>query len=365
MFNLGTKVSKYPLWKVFPLGFNIVTMYEADNRHINQRVYQRTVLENFQKGLNILKQDDQLLQLVEGHNEWFLPGLVRRAIQAMLPWFESPQPEQFFSQNKPGIYPETSKHIGIIMAGNLPLVGLHDLLMVLLAGHRALVRTSTRDSVLIRRLVSQFHPGLQSRIAFRESLDPQSLSFLIATGSNNTARYLKHQFVGIPKIIRGNRYSVAVLNGEESAEHLNGLAEDILLYHGMGCRSVSNLLIPKGYRFDNLLQALNRFPKELLSEAWYRVVTWENAIRQMEFPNEVVGKRVAFWKGENLKTVPVGVVNLVTWEDRTQLEAHLTAKRDELQCIVGRDQPVEFGRSQHPGLADFADGINSYALLVA
>ncbi len=321
------------------------------------------VLENFRRGLNVLMKDERLLQLVEGHNEWFLPGLVRRAMEAMLPWFEPPQPEHFFSQNNNGLTSGDSRQIGIIMAGNLPLVGLHDLLMVLLAGHQALVRTSSKDAILIRRLVSQFDPNLQSRITFHEALDPQSLSFLIATGSNNTARYLNHRFEAVPKLIRGNRYSVAVLTGEESKADLDGLAEDILLYHGMGCRSVSNLLVPKGYRFDNLLMALNRFPKELLAEAWYRVVTWENAIRRMEYPNEVVGKRVAFWNSQQLRTVPVGVVNLVTWENHILLNNHLISNGKELQCVVGLDQPVGFGESQHPGLTDFADDVNSYKIL--
>lgn len=314
-----------------------------------------TLLGNFRRGLEFILEDERLHQLATGHNEWFLPGLIRNAIEATLPWFD-PSKVETLTRQRP-------KCIGIIMAGNLPLVGLQDLLMVLLTGHHAHIKTSSKDSILIRRLVSQFDLELRNRIQFQEDLDPHKIDFLIGTGSNNTARYLNHHFADVPKLVRGNRYSVAVLTGDESKEDLEDLSRDILLYHGMGCRSVSNLMVPKGYRFEGLITALHNYPSEMLAEAWARVVKWENAIHKMKFPSGSVGKRVAFWKGEHLRTVPVGVVNWITWNNEDHLRGLIEAKKDELQCIVGKGQPIAFGQSQFPDLYDFADEVNTFDLL--
>lgn len=316
------------------------------------------IQNNLTEGLELLLRDQPLLELAHAHNEWFLPELVGNAIQAVMPWFNQPLPPTLQRSA-----PESAR-IGIVMAGNLPLVGLHDLFMVLLAGHEAKVKTSSKDALLMRRLVSQLKVAWQSRITFVDDLDPAQLDFLIATGSNNTARYLQQRYATLPRLIRKNRFSVAILRGGESPEELRLLAQDILMYHGMGCRSVSNLLVRKGMDLAPLQAAIAEFPTELLAEAWFKVVGWENATRQMLDPDHVVNPKVAFeWKGE-LQTVAVGVINLVEWEEEVEITEMLALAAEQLQCRVG-SQELPFGKAQFPDVADFADDVNTFELLLA
>jgi len=315
------------------------------------------IQEDLAKGLKQLMDDQPLLELVHAHNEWFIPELVKHALKAMLPWFTEPLPP-FLLHNA-----AHTGTIGIVMAGNIPLVGLHDLWMVLLAGHRALIRTSSKDALLMRRLISQLCPENQDRITFTDDLDPKEIDFLIATGSNNTARYLEQRYANVPRLIRKNRFSVGILQGNETASDLTHLVEDVLFYHGMGCRSVSNLLVLKGVDLRPFQAALTSFPRKWLADAWFKVVAWENATRQMVNEDHLTHSTVAFEWRESMQTAPVGVLNLVPWETETDLMEQLETAKESIQCTIGH-QGLGYGMAQCPSVTDFADGVNSYALLL-
>jgi hypothetical protein len=307
------------------------------------------------QALKVLSQDEELLAQVHSANPWFTPALVRTAIASMGSWFDG---NGGFGQVEKREAPLT---IGIVMAGNVPLVGLHDLLSVLLAGHKACVKLSAKDALLIPALLERLSFALP--VTMVDRLGPSSIDFLLATGSDNTARYLEHDFAEVPKLIRKNRFSVAVLEGTESAEDFDGLARDILLYHGMGCRSVSNVLVPVGMGLGGLWAAIERFSGEVLADEWAEVVAWEGAVASMGGELAAPCSRLlAEWR-EDLGAARIGVLHLVTYSSLDAAMALLAASKDKIQCVVGLGQAVGFGNSQNPAWDDFADGVDVRGLL--
>lgn len=311
------------------------------------------------EAMNALGWDTALLAQVHTHNEWFLPELVQAAVAAMSDWWLPGQLEKFARPYPPAT---RSLRVGIIMAGNLPLVGLHDLLCVWLSGHTAIVKLSSKDALLLPALVAQLpQPG---PVEFVEELEPSDLDFLLATGSDNTARYLEHRFAEVPRIVRRNRFSVAVLQGEETPEALAALSRDILLYHGMGCRSVSSLLVPEGYDTNGLVAALNNFPAKLLAPAWRKIQRWEAAMQGMKFTSqEFASEQVVLQWHSELTPARIGVIHLLPYAAQEDIVSILAASKDKIQCVVGHNQAHGFGKAQFPQLDEFADGVDVMAAL--
>lgn len=316
--------------------------------------FKNSQVKEIGRALEALSQDHSLLFQVYATNPWFTPQLVCTAIESMRFWWDQIDTGQIQKE-------QNQRTIGIIMAGNVPLVGLHDLLSVWKSGHHARIKLSGKDSLLIPALLEKLAGELPVTIVDR--LDPSKIDFLLATGSDNTARYLAHDFADLPRLIRKNRFSVAVLSGDETAEDWNGLARDILLYHGMGCRSVSNLFVPAGVDLSPLWNAIDRFPPELLSEAWNEIVQWEQAIYAINGHEKSPTTRLLPQKQESPGSAKIGVLHLIDYSSSSELESHLAAAKDKIQCIVGQGQAVPFGHSQLPGWDDYADGVNVMELL--
>lgn len=311
------------------------------------------IWKDFGQALDALQADGPAMEAAEAANPWFTGSLIREAIAALRPWFD----QDLALPEAPASHP---RRIGIVMAGNLPLVGFHDLLMVLLAGHRAEIKPSSKDIHLLEALIRHLDPALQSRIRLHTALDPAQIDALIATGSDNTARYLQYHFAKVPMILRKNRFSVAVLTGNESYADWEELAKDILLYHGMGCRSVSNLLVPPDFDPQGLWEALDAFPKRKLAEEWERVVRWEKAIRGMQSGGTDGPERMVWEQGQLLGPTALGTLRAVNYEDADALQKYLEAADTRIQCVVGEGRPIAFGESQSPGPWDFADGVDTY-----
>ncbi len=193
-------------------------------------------------------------------NNWFIPAFIDAAVdnitqnflQAALlaPWLEA----------YPSLPGRPAKTVGVVMAGNIPLVGFHDFLCVFVSGHRLVMKPSTKDDVLLRHLVQvllEWEPSLETSISFSGML--KECDAYIATGSNNSSRYFDYYFGKYPSIIRRNRTSVALLSGEETTEELGRLADDVQLYFGLGCRNVTKLYVPRGYDFVPVLDALRKY----------------------------------------------------------------------------------------------------------
>lgn len=304
--------------------------------------------------------DAKLLQSACKINPWFSPFYIRSAGEALQSWMEEKTIEKFLSQYAGDKKPP--KKIAVIMAANLPFVGFQDLFQVFLSGNICLYKFSSRDSVLMQALLEKWielAPEIQP--FFQPLTDESTIDFVVATGSDNTARYTGHKYRICPALIRKNRFSVAVLSGNETEIELNGLASDILLFNGMGCRNVSNLLVHPGFDMNPLLNTLEKYPEDKLSDAWKKRMKWECAIAEMLPFKNIVSRNAIIQSGTELKSVAPGYLNVVECETEDKINILIAESRNKIQCVVGNHCEVAFGKSQQPALDDFADGVDLIA----
>ena len=264
---------------------------------------------------------------------------------------------------------ESPKTIGLIMAGNIPLVGFHDFLTVLMSGHSVIAKLSSNDKQffpLIGSFLKDVEPEFEEKIKFTNDR-LEGFDAVVATGSNNTARYFNHYFKGYPSIIRQNRNSVAVLTGNETVEELEALGEDIFRYFGLGCRSVSKLFVPRGYDFDNVFKAIFSF-KDFINHAKYaNNYDYNKAVYLMsEF--KLVENGFFMLKEESSYGSPIATMFYEYYDDAEMLKNRLVFDDDKIQCVVGNNNWIEgevkFGESQHPSLWEYADGVDTMEFLL-
>ncbi len=261
-----------------------------------------------------------------------------------------------------------SKNIAIIMAGNIPMVGFHDLIAVVLTGNKANIKLSSNDTDFLPffiRLLESYEPSLRGCMAITKGT-LSNFDAVIATGSNNTSRYFEYYFGHKPNIIRKNRNSVAVLTGSETNKQLTDLGEDIFRYFGLGCRSVSKLFVPQGYDFDLLFKALE--PYSFLKEhtKYHNNYDYNKAVYLMsEFP--FLDNNFLMLKEDEHYASPIGTVFYEQYESTKTLISKLDREKDQIQCIVSQgfvDVEVPFGNTQTPSLTDYADGVDTVEFLL-
>lgn len=257
-----------------------------------------------------------------------------------------------------------ARTIGLVLAGNIPLVGLHDVICVWLSGHRAVVKCSSQDPELIPALIrtlDQFAPGAAVQMTFTTE-KWGSVDAVIATGSNNSARYFEHYFGHLPTIVRKSRVSVAVLDGTESAEDLAALSEDVLRYFGLGCRNVSKLYLPKDFVLDRLFEAFFPWSGIANNNKYANNYDYTRAIWLLD-KVQFLDNGFVLLKEDEALTSPVGTVFYERYTDHAEVEKKITEHADRIQCVVGKGH-LEFGTTQQPGLADYADGVDTLAFLL-
>jgi len=293
-------------------------------------------------------------------NGWFIPEFIDEAVrQIATQYLQRDKLEAWAASYRLPEEPVAPKTVGLIMAGNIPLVGFHDLLTIFVSGHRQLIKPSSRDEVLVRHLVDQLiemDERVAGFIAFADRLN--GCDAYIATGSNNSARYFDYYFGKYPSLIRRNRTSVAMLTGEETQEELTALADDVNLYFGLGCRNVTQIAVPEGYDFLPLLETFKKY-HFLADLAKYK----HNYDYQLTLL--ILNKKYYMTNGSILLTEdaspfsPISVLHYVYYQPGKR---PLPESAGEIQCIVGRGF-VPFGRAQEPGLADYADGVDTMTFL--
>lgn len=262
----------------------------------------------------------------------------------------------------------SQRNIGVIMAGNIPLVGFHDFLTVLMSGHSIRVKQSSSDAFflpLIVKFLRYVEPGFKDKIFFADK-NLSDFDAIIATGSNNTARHFEYYFGAYPHIIRRNRNSVAVLTGEESGEDLDALGDDIFRYFGLGCRSVSKLMVPKDYDFDALFGALYRF-KDLINYDKYRNNYDYNKAVYLMSRYELLENGFVMLKEDPSYASPIATLFYEFYDNQDSLKNKLEADAELIQCIVGKGRDlnfIPFGQTQKPQLNDYADGVDTFEFLV-
>jgi hypothetical protein len=292
-------------------------------------------------------------------NPWFSETLVLHAMQAIEEQFFSVEAWEAFYKNHP-CQVSTSKNVGIVLAGNLPAVGLHDVLMVLASGNAAHLKLSSQDKALMHLYVlamQSFDAAVPVSIIERL----QGMDAVIATGSDFSGGYFAHYFSTIPHIIRKNRSSLAVLKGNETRAEFTGLAQDIFTYYGLGCRNVSTIAVPTNYDLTALFDELTKetwvldHSKYSNNFQYHRTLYLLNQIPHFDLGNLLVTEN------DDLVS-PVGVLYVHRYSDEASLQAWISEREEKIQCKVGLE--IGFGQSQHPALDDFADGIDTYDFLI-
>lgn len=317
--------------------------------------------------LSKTEQFNDIFDKAEQQNSWFTRANVIFAFKSWSEALSENNVQQWLSQYQ---LPQTTspKKILIIMAGNLPLVGFHDLLCVLVAGHKAIVKLSSDDRVLLPYLIKQmkaFAPEWAEAVAFTDDKVTE-YDAVIATGSDNTARYFEYYFGKKPHIIRKNRHSVAVLTGEETPEELQDLGKDIFLYYGLGCRSVSKLFVPQGYDFDLLFQAIYPY-KDIIEEQKYaNNYDYNKAVYLMSLYKLLENGFLLLKEDEHYGS-PIATLFYEYYTNKEALKKKLATDREKIQCVVGHnfiDGEIPFGQTQTPKLWDYADGVNTLTFLL-
>ena len=297
-------------------------------------------------------------------NVWFTPENVRRALTAVADELTEENLIRW-TNSYPGLneYIKPSR-VGVIMAGNIPLVGFHDFLSVLITGHNLIAKTSSKDDELIiyiSNLLCSINPGFRNRIEFTGGT-LTNFNAVIASGSDNSSRYFDYYFGKYPNIIRKNRNSIAIIEGNETDDELEGLATDIFSYFGLGCRNVSKVYIPKGYDLTTILNHCNNFSGVISHSKYANNYDFNKAVY-------LVNKEVFYDSGflllkEDSKiSSPVSVLYYEYYESKDAVKQQTELLKGKIQCVVSKHN-VPFGKAQWPHLWDYADGIDTIEFLL-
>ena len=295
-------------------------------------------------------------------NGWFQKKACITAIQS---WGSALQPDKIarWESNYPRKDNHNPKTIAVIMAGNIPLVGLHDLISIWISGNRAFVKCATKDSILIPFIVG-IDPIFQSLTSFTDG-QLEGFDAVIATGSNNAARYFDYYFSKYPHIIRKNKNGIAIINGSETLEDMENLGKDMLQYYGLGCRSVSKLYLSKGFDLDLVFGGLYPYAHVIEMNKYANNYDYNKAVYLM---SEFDFLENGFFMLREYKAIssPIATGHYEFYETLGPLKSHLLEQRENIQCIVSKadiEGAIPFGQAQNPQLWDYADGVDTIEFL--
>lgn len=335
-------------------------------------------LSQFSEGASAQKSDvlyndiffddfNNLIHLSQSHNGWYTPEQVYFSIQSWAEALTTENIDKWLSAYKIDQKGD-AKTVALILAGNIPLVGFHDFLSVLITGNKALIKTSSNDQHLLPFLAKYLiavDENLKDSITFVEG-KLENFDAVIATGSNNTARYFEYYFKDKPSIIRKNRNSAAILTGKETTEELEALGEDIFRYFGLGCRNVSKLFVPKGYSFDAFFQAIFKYQDVIHYEKYANNYDYNKAVFLMS-NFKLLDNGFLTLKEDSSYASPISSVFYEYYESLEELKKRLQDDTDKIQCIVSHNltaESIAFGETQKPQLWDYADNVDTITFLL-
>lgn len=293
------------------------------------------------------------------YNGWFTPDNVRKALGAIA---------EMLSEDKLKSWASAydfngGKRVAIIMAGNIPLVGFHDLLSVLISGHTAVIKMSSDDNQLLPIVLDELkaiEPAFIEKIHFTQE-KMENFDAVIATGSDNSARYFEHYFGKYPHIIRKTRSSVAVLDGTENEEELKGIANDVFQYFGLGCRSISKVFLPKDYDLNHLFNAFYAHKEVIDNKKYGNNYDYNKAVYMMG-QHEITENGFLIMKEESALKSPVSVLHYEFYDDLDLVHRVIADSQEQIQCVTGKGF-VPFGKAQCPALDEYADGVDTMEFL--
>lgn len=309
--------------------------------------------------------------LAEQQNGWFTKDNIINVLKGISSWLTRPMIEKWLSS-----YPELKKEgrkpvvVTVIMAGNIPLVGFHDLLSVIITGNIIHAKPASSDSVLLKfitRKLIEIDNNLEKQIHIVDKIST-SANAVIATGSNNTARHFEYYFRNIPHVIRKNRNSIAILDGNETGEEIAKLGEDIFSYFGLGCRNVSKLFVPAGYDFVPFFKGIEQFNGVVNHNKYANNYNYNRTIFLMDGKVFTDNGFVMVTQSKLIPS-PIAVLHFEEYNDITQLGGTLEKEKEHIQCISTKENVamklkgvlvpiVELGQTQSPQLWDYADGVD-------
>ncbi len=297
----------------------------------------------------------------QAENPWFTADSIQLAIQGIQHLLDENSLNRWLQPYR--LHPKTPKIVGIVAAGNIPMVGLHDLLCILLSGHIASIKLSSQDKVLLPYLLKhlvEIEPRFEQDFKFVERLS--HLDAVIATGTDNTSRYFEHYFGKYPNIIRKNRVSVAVLNGNESASQLEALGKDIFYYYGLGCRNVAKLILPHDFSIERLYKAFEVFSNWGSHHKYKNNYDYHKSILLINGDDHLDNGFLLLRETEELAS-PTSILYFHRYHDPEEVQVYLANHQNKIQCIVGENQQTPLGQSQFPEPWDYADRVDTLDFL--
>ncbi|MEO1049197.1 MAG: acyl-CoA reductase [Bacteroidota bacterium] len=319
-------------------------------------------------GLYIKNLDRDELDLITdratAENTWFTKDNVVLALEGIAQFLDRSALENWVAGYTPA---SEGKNVGLVMAGNIPLVGFHDMLCILISGHKLSAKLSSKDQFLIKHMAEkliQINPAFQDLISFPDML--KGIDAVIATGSDNSSRYFDHYFSKYPNIIRKNRTSCAVLDGQETEDDYKSLGKDIFQYFGLGCRNVSKVYTPEDFDWKKLIESLSEFDKVLYHHKYSNNYDYNKSIYLVNKVDHLDTGFLLVTESDKMVS-PISVLFYETYKDIESLRDNLEHEKSKIQCIVAKagliDHSVNFGQSQLPQLSDYADGVDTMSFL--
>ena len=314
---------------------------------------------------------ENLLNKVNHSNPWFT---IESIIQSLSSWsilLENNHLNQFISGYETQLFEKNNdKVVLLILAGNIPLVGMHDVVCSFLSGSKSMIKVSSKDTLLINYLIEQIgkiNPVASKYFEISEA-KAQGFTHVIATGSNNSARYFDHYFSKFPNIIRKNRSSLAIITQETTDTELEYLANDVFQYFGLGCRNVTQMWVPRSFDFDRLKSAFKAYAMIINHNKYVNNYDYHKAIALMNGDPFIDFEFILLQNKPMLKS-PLGVLHYNFYENITEVNNYIQEHREHIQCIVSSESTslneVNFGQTQQPKLWDFADQIDTLQFLLS
>jgi hypothetical protein len=296
-------------------------------------------------------------------NSWFTPESIRLALEGISNFLDRKKLDQWLKNYN--LNRTTGRVIAVVMAGNIPLVGFHDLLCVLISGNIIQIKPSSKDKVLLLFIIEkliEIEPRFDSMIQIVERL--KNFDAVIATGSDNSARYFDYYFSKYPHVIRKNRSSCAVLSGFETDGELHALGADVFTYFGLGCRNVSKLYVPENYDFGKLIRSWEPYEAVSMHHKYNNNYDYQKSLLLVNMVPFLDSGFCLFQESERL----VSPISVVYYEYYTNWNAALEKIKnnsDKIQCVVGNidHANVKIGQTQYPELWDYADQIDTLKFL--
>lgn len=302
-------------------------------------------------------------EIAFNHNPWFTTSFIDHATNQIVDQYLKKEKLEEWVKHYHLDDNVASKNVGIVMAGNIPMVGFHDMLTVFISGHRQTIKLSSKDDILLKQLIKKlysFDVETQNVISIADML--KGCDAYIATGSNQSARHFEQYFAKYPHLVRNNKTSVAVLSGNETEADLEKLSDDIHLYFGLGCRNVTKLYVPIGFDFIPLLASFNKYATLRDQNKYANNYDYQLSILLLNNVFYMTSGSVLLVENENLFS-PISVIHYEYYDDVKELKNNLSIQQD-IQCILGSDFTA-FGEAQQPGLFAYADGVDTMQFLLS